>query len=547
MIQDHLKALITEALQKMHGDKIVARPSEAEVNIERPGRAAHGDFTTNIALELSGEYGIPPRQIAERILERLPKSGEIARVEIAGPGFINFFLTPSWLYETIVEIATKREEFGRSEVGKGTKIQVEYGSANPTGPIHVGNARNIVYGDALASLLEAVGYTAERENYINDMGGQMERFTLSLEARYLQALGLRGEVPEDGYQGEYLIDLGKQLALEEGMGFVDNREAIRKWGLGKVIEAQERTLERLRVVYDHWMFESSLHESGKIDAAIQRLREGGHVYEQDGAVWFRATSFGHTQDRVIVKSLEKGGTPTYLAADTAYLLDKLERGFDHLIYFWGADHHGTVENLMSVARALGVDDHVEVLLYQWVNFTGGVMGRRHGTFITLDELVDEVGVDAARYTFLTRSPEAAMVFDFDLVKSQSQENPVYYVQYAHARIRSLIRYGEEKGIELGTVEEADLSLLTHESEHELVRKLSEFPQMLEVASRLRAPYRLTAYAQDVAALFHSFYRDCRVIGDDPQLTKARLWLSEVTREVIANTLTILGVRAPERM
>lgn len=551
MIQQELIGLLEEALASLRAEKILPEDAEVVPEIERPARREHGDFSTNVALELSGRVTIPPRQLAERVLERLPDSERIARTEIAGPGFINFFLSHGWLYETLEAIAKEKEEFGRSNTGEGIGLQVEFGSANPTGPIHVGNARGIIIGDALAGLLSHSGHAVERENYINDAGGQIDRFARSLEARYYQALGRNVEMPEEGYEGEYLVELGQQLAASEGMGLVGKLAEIRVWGLERMIESQKQTLERFGVVYDQWTSETSLHDSGKIEKAIERLRRASHIYEADGAVWFRATEFGHSQDRVMVRSAEKGGLPTYLAADTAYLLDKLDRGFEHLIYVWGPDHHGTAENLLAVARALEIDHRVEILIYQSVNFLEGGkparMSKRTGDIITLDELLDEVGVDAARYTFLTRSHDAAMDFDFEQVKRQSLDNPVYYVQYVHTRCCGIHRYAGEQGINLAPIEEVELTELSHESERELIRKLSEFPEAVEVAGRLRAPYRLTNYVYSVAEQFNQFYRDCQVIGPEPNVTQARLWLVEATRQVIANTLDVLGVGAPERM
>lgn len=551
MIQKELIGLLNEAVDGLRADKIIASEVQAEPLLERPTRPVHGDFSTNIAMALSGQVGIPPRQLAERIVERIPESNRISKIEIAGPGFINFFLTHRWLHDTVREIGERRENFGTSDAGTGESVQVEFGSANPTGPITVANGRGITYGDALSSLLARVGYEVERENYINDAGTQADKFARSLEARYNQALDRTAEMPEEGYKGDYLIDLGKQLAEEEGMGLLGKLDEIKQWGLARMLQSHEQTLERFGVFYHNWMSEKSLHDSGKIENAIELLREKGTVFDSEGAVWFKATDYGHTEDRVLIRRDELGGLPTYLAADAAYLLDKLERKFDHLIYVWGPDHHGTRENLLAVARAFEVEHEVEILIHQVVNFLEGGqkarMSKRTGALITLDELMDEVGTDAARYTFLTRSLDSSMDFDFELVKAQSQENPVYYVQYAHARIRSILRHGNEQGIELIPLDQVDLEELRHDSEIKVMRRLSDFPEAIEVAAKLRSPYRLTTYAHDLAGDFHDFYRDCRVIGDDPALTQARLWLSEAIRQVLSNTLGILGVSAPERM
>lgn len=547
MVRERLRALLQKAVGQLTEEGLLPHDGTREIELTRPQRREHGDFSTNLALELAKDLKMPPRAAAEAIVARTPSNETlVSKMEVAGAGFINFHLTQSWLYESLVDIATQGVSFGRSEAGDGMRIQVEFGSANPTGPLHVGTGRNIVYGDILASLLQWAGFQVHRENYLNDAGRQVERFTRSLEARYLQALSRKADVPEDGYHGEYLIELGRELASQEGMGFIDKIEQIKTWGLERMFHSQRKTLDRLGVTYDEWFFESSLHAAGKVQAVIERLRAEGYVYEGEGAHWFRATEFGANQDAVIVRSEERSGLPTYLAADAAYLLNKIERGFDRVIYFWGADHHGYATQMMAAARALGVDNRVEIILYQLVNF-GERMGKRSGEFVELDELIDEVGVDAARFTFVSRSPDASFEFDFDLVKSQSQENPVYYVQYAHTRPCALLRYARDKGIQLKPIGEVELTELVHEAERDLMRLLAEFPEVVEVSAKLRAPYRLTYYAREVAEAFHSFYRHCRVITEDAGLTQARLWLSDATRQVLANVLAILGVSAPERM
>lgn len=550
MITEQLTRLVEEALKNLRAAGVLPEDAAGSVEFERPARTEHGEFATSIALALSGPAGVPPRELAEKIRDALPAHDVVSKVEVGGPGFLNFHLSHSWLYDVMVEVAQQGEAFGRSTDGSGIRVQVEYGSANPTGPIHVGNARNVAYGDVLANVLQAAGNGVERENYLNDTGGQMERFARSLEARYLQALGREAKLEDDDYLGEYLAEMGAELARNEGMGLIGKLDEILAWGLAKMTEEQVATLERFGVKHDTWFSEKSLHESGKVGEAIERLKALGFTYEQEGALWFKATKFGHSKDRVLIRSVGDK-LPTYLAADTAYLIDKLSRGFDRCIYFWGPDHHGTAANLQSVAQALGVDGQVEIIIYQVVNFTKGgepaPMSKRSGTLITLDELLDEVGVDAARFTFLSRSADSPIDFDFEAVKTESQENPVYYVQYAHARISSIMRYAAESGIELGDIAQAPLSELIHESEHALIRKVAEYPELLRSAAQMRTPHRLTYYARELAELFHGFYRDCRVIGDDQSLTRARLWLTLVARQVLANTLRLLGVSAPEQM
>jgi arginyl-tRNA synthetase len=554
LIQERLRGLLAEAIEELRRDGVIPNGVTAPAVLQRPARPEHGDFSTNVALVLSGELQTPPRALADRIVQALPDAGWVAKVTVAGPGFINFFLTHAWLQDTLRDIARLREQYGRwdtpdeVEDGKANKIQVEFVSANPTGPLHVGAGRNAAYGDALASLLEAAGHSVDREYYINDAGRQIDLFGRSLEARYLQSVGREAELPADGYAGQYVVDLGAELAEARGDELVGRPEDIRAWGVDRMLEGIKATLERFGVRFDTWFSEQVLHDTGKLIEALGRLQDAGLTYELDGAVWFRSTEFGDSRDRVLVRS---DGRPTYLMSDTAYLIDKVERGFDHAVYVWGADHHGAVASLEAVRRALKLPIVVEILLYQLVNlYSGGEvvrMSKRTGEIVTLDELIDEVGADAARFTFLLRSLDGALDFDLDLVKAKSQENPVYYVQYAYARICSILRTGAERGIALGPIEEAPLAELVHESEQALARMLSEYPETVQVAARLRAPHRLTTYTRELAALFHAFYRDCRVISDDPLLTQARLWLAEATRQVLANALAVLGVGAPERM
>lgn len=545
MSSAQIKALIGQGVEALKAERVLPEDVDYTIDLAHPDRVEHGDLSSNIALALARHAKMPPRQFAESLRSRLPVSDLVERIEIAGPGFINFFLTDQWLHEVVEQILESKGSFGRSTVGGGKRIQVEYGSANPTGPIHVGNSRNIIYGDALANLLAAAGYQVERENYLNDTGGQVQRFALSLEARYRQALGQEAEVPEDGYQGDYLIPLGQELARKEGMGLIGKLDELAVWGIEEISRMHRQTFARIGVHHDHWASQKAIEHRGKVDEAIKRLQKAGALYEDEGATWFRATDHGHNQDQVIIRSKERGGLPTYLAADAGYLLDKISRGYERVIYFWGADHHNTAGALKAVAKAFEVDDKVEIIIYQFVSFEGGRLSKRSGEFVSLDEMIEEVGADATRFTFLMRSPDSAMVFDFDLVKKQSNENPVYYVQYAHARICSILRYAEEQGKGLNAG--APLVPLTHQSELFLMKKLSEYPDLIEHSARLRAPYRIANYVHALASLFTAFYRDCRVMTEDELLTQARLTLAEATRQVIANSLEILGVSAPERM
>lgn len=550
MAAEILRRLIREAIEALVKDHVIEDAADLSFEIVRPERLEHGDMSTNVALVAAKRARMAPRQFAESLIKRLPASDVVLKTDIAGPGFINFFLTNNWLHDVVREIGEKAELYGRSSAGAPEKVNVEFVSANPTGPLHVGSGRNAAFGDSLSNLLQAAGHPVTREYYLNDTGNQVRRFALSLEARYQEALGRDVEFPEDGYQGEYLVEMGKQLADEEGMGLINRLDEIAAWGITKAVESHKATLDRFGIHFDVWFSEKSLHESGKVQAAIDRLREAGAIYESEGAVWFRATDHGAPRDQPLQRS-DEDATPTYLAADVAYLIDKVERGFDRAIYVWGADHHGNYETLMAAARAIGLEDKIEILLYQLVNFTEGGeqvrMGKRFGNFIALDELIDEVGADAARYTFLSRSIDNTIDFDLEAVKQESPENPVYYLQYQHARICSILRYAKEQGIERPPPAEVDLALCDHEAEGFLMRKLSEFPEMIEKSADMRAPFRLTHYALALAGLFSNFYRDCRVISEDVDLTRARLALADATRQVLANTFSILGVSTPERM
>ncbi|HVL50044.1 MAG TPA: arginine--tRNA ligase [Actinomycetota bacterium] len=548
MITDHLAGLLEAGLDKLRSEGTLPAGAQAAVELTRPARPEHGEFSSNLPLTLAKGAGMAPRALAEKLIAALPASDLVDRAEVAGPGFINFHLAAGWLGRTITQIAALRSAYGRS-AAKGERIQIEFVSANPTGPLHVGSGRNAAYGDALARLLAAAGYDVSTEYYVNDAGKQMERFSQSLHARYLQALGRDSEVPEDGYQGKYLAELGRELAAEFGGSLAEDPGRIGRIGTERMVQSHRRTLENFRVHFDSWLYESSLHATGKVQAGIERLNEAGHTFEKDGALWFRSSELGAARDQVLVRS--DGQATTYLAADVAYLIDKVSRGFDRIMYVWGADHHGQVAGLQAVAGALGLTQPVEIMLQQLVNFISGgeaaKMSKRAGTIVTIDELINEVGVDAARFTLVSRSIDATIDFDLDLVKSESQDNPVYYVQYQHARTCSILRNARQQGVVQAAAEDADFSLLTHEAESTLIRKLAEFPDLVEDSARLRAPHRLTHYAQALASLFSGFYRDCRVLSDDAELSRARLWLVEGTRQVLANALDLLGVDAPESM
>ena len=552
MIEKRLASLLTEALSAV-ATRFGLEPPFPEPALERPRQRGFGDFSTNVGMVVASKLGAKPREVATAIVEALPGASLLERAEVAGPGFINLWTTDEWLHDVVRQIAREGDRYGAGSP-TGQRVQVEFVSANPTGPLTIGHARNAAIGDALARLLSFAGHEVEREYYFNDAGGQMDRFGASVEARYLQLLGRDTDVPEDGYHGSYITDLARDILDTEGAGLADLPEEerflrLREEGAGRAMAQIRITLERFGVTFDSYLLEASLAGRGEIQDAIDRLRGGGHIYEAEGALWFRSTAFGDDKDRVVLRS---NGTHTYFAADIAYVLDKFSRGFDHLIYVWGADHHGDVVRVKGAARALGLDEErVEILLYQFVSFLRGgepvKMSKRAGTFVSLDELIDEVGTDAARFHLLLFSSDHPMNFDIEEVARQTLDNPVYYVQYGHARIASILRKAREEGIELAPIDDADLSLLSTEPELDLMRALAEAPKLVATAAEHRAPHRLTHASQELAATFHRFYTDCRVVSDDAALTQARLWLSSAAKQILANLLGLVGVSAPESM
>ncbi|MFZ5632356.1 MAG: arginine--tRNA ligase [Bacillota bacterium] len=523
--------------------------------VEVPRERDHGDFATNIAMLLARPARSAPRRIAEILAGELDlKNSPVERVEVAGPGFINFYLKPDWAYAELPQILRLDENYGRVDIGGGKKVQVEFVSANPTGLLHMGNARGAALGDSLASLLDFAGFDVTREFYINDAGNQIEHFGRSLEARYLQLLGRQAEVPEEGYHGEDIIETMKGFVQKYGDRYLDaspeeRRRDMVRYALAEKIGAIRTTLEEFGVVYDVWFSEQSLHDSGAVREAIERLRRRGHLYEQEDALWFRASDFGVEKDEVVVRS---NGVPTYFAADIAYHMNKFERGFDRVINIWGADHHGHVPRMKGAVAALGYDPGaLQIIIMQLVRLykNGEIvrMSKRTGQFVTLEELMEEIGRDAARYFFVMRSPDSHLEFDLDLAGARTNENPVYYIQYAHARICSILRQLEETHREFPDPDRADLSLLGEEPESLLIRKLADFPEEVAASAKDMAPHRMARYLHEVAGLLHSFYNAHRVISGHPGLTDARLVLVNATRIVLRNGLKLLGLSAPERM
>jgi len=530
------------------GDGAAAR---AQPTLERPPKPELGDYSTNAAMLLAPSLGAAPRDVAAQLREALAGSlgAEADRVEVAGPGFLNLFLASPWYRRAVADILSSEARFGTSE-GGGERILVEFVSANPTGPLTVASGRGATYGDSLARVLEATGHEIEREYLLNDVGGQVQRFAASIAAR------MEGrEPPEDGYAGEYVAELAREL----GAGGADPSDLDRLARLGT--EAMRTriaaTLTAFGVEFDTWFSERSVHESGAVDEAVAELLRRGHAYESEGATWLRTTSFGDDKDRVLVRA---GGEPTYFAADVAYHRDKLERGWGRLIDPLGADHHGYVARMRAGLEALGVDpDRYEAPILQLVHLVEGgeraQMSKRRGEFVTLDELVDDIGVDATRFLMLQRSHDSTVDLDLDLARRQSQDNPVYYVQYAHARIASILRKaeaeraaaGDEGAIAEASASTEALAAATEPAERALIRRLLELPGEVRTAAERRAPHRICAYASATAADFHAFYRDCRVVGAERDVEVARIGLCVAAKRTIATALDLLGVSAPERM
>jgi arginyl-tRNA synthetase len=555
-VQRDLAGLFKAALVRAVSSGALALDPDAipEPSLERPRLPEHGDWATNVALALARAAKAPPRTVAEAMVAHLELPEWVAGVEVAGPGFVNVRLDQRWFAGLVRRVQTEGTSFGTVDIGGGERVNVEFISANPTGPLHVGNARLAPAGDALANLLAATGHKVEREYYFNDAGNQIDLLGASVEAAYLALLGRPAEPPSDGYKGAYVADLARELQAEQGetLGDLDpeqRRARITEWSFRRMLAAIKQTLGRLGVEFDVWFSERTLHETGAIAETVTDLRKRGVVEDRDGAVWLRTTLFGDDKDRPLIRS---NGAPTYFGADAAYYRDKRRRGFDRLIFLWGADHHGYVPRMRAVVRAFGdPDEAAEFLISQMVRLVRGgepaKMSKRAGDIVTVDDLIDEVGKDAARYTMLRFSVDTPMEFDIEAVTRQSMDNPVFYVQYAFARSSSVIRQGDETGFKAVPVEQADLSLLDHPMEAALLRRLAAFEELVMVAATQRAPHRLTRYAEELAGAFHRFYAECRVLTDDHALSSARWWLLLATRQVLANTLALIGVDAPERM
>ncbi len=585
-MKHEIEQLLFQAIRGLQAGGVLAQDIEPKIVVDRTRQKEHGDFATNLALTLAKLAGQKPRDLAEHLIKALPQSPLIEKTEIAGPGFINFFLTKGAQLNVIDRALKEGERFGCSDVGVGKKVQVEFVSANPTGPLHVGHGRGAAYGATVANLLQAVGYQVHREYYVNDAGRQMDILAASIWLRYLDLCGEEIVFPTNGYKGDYIWDIAATLHRENGDAFrhpaatvfdnvppdegeqggdkekhidglierarnllgTDTYRTVLDLGLGVILGDIRQDLEEFRVSYDDWFYEHTLVDSGAVKQCIERLQQSGHVYEKSGALWFRSTDFGDEKDRVVVRD---NGQATYFASDIAYHMDKLERGFERVIDIWGADHHGYVPRVKAALAAIGDDpSKLDVLLVQFaVLYRGGKkaqMSTRSGEFVTLRELRKEVGNDAARFFYVMRKCEQHMDFDLDLAKSRSNENPVYYVQYAHARVCSVMKQLTEKGLAY-SAEDADHQRLTEEHEQSLITALSRYPELLENAALTHEPHQLAQYLRELANGLHTYYNAHTFLVDDSALRNARLNLISAVRQVIANGLTLLGVTAPESM
>ncbi len=585
-MKDQLQRLLETAIDRLQRQGLLPEQVRVPVRVDRARDSAHGDFASNIALMLAKAAGMPPKRLAERIVAAMPKDPSIRRVEIAGPGFINFFLDPAAQFAIVRRVLEERERFGHSDIGRGRRIHIEFVSANPTGPLHVGHGRGAAYGASVANLLAAAGFRVHREYYVNDAGRQMDILTVSIWLRYLERCGESVPFPASGYRGDYVRDIAARLYRQMGDAYrrpaesvleglppdapagdkelyidalIDRArkllgeqayETVFRTGLEAILADIREDLEAFGVRYDRWFSERDLVQSGRVEQALALLDRGGWLYRKEGATWFAASRLGDEKDRVVVR---ENGQITYFASDIAYHLDKLERGFDHLIDVWGADHHGYVPRLKAAIEALGADpERLEVRLVQFAVLYRGrekvPMSTRAGEFVTLRQLREEVGRDAARFFYVMRKPEQHMDFDLELAVSQSNDNPVYYVQYAHARVCSVFRQLAEKGWQRDVAQGMDaLTRLTEPHEQALLATLARYPETVERAALQREPHQLTHYLRELAGEFHTYYNAHTFLVEDAPLRNARLNLIDAVRQTIANGLGLLDVSAPESM
>ncbi len=551
MIRNRLREMLDDCFSRGVDEGLWSEGAAGTYTVEEPKQASHGDFSTNMAMILGGREKKNPREIAGVLAEMMEAEADlVSRVEVAGPGFVNFFIRPEVWQSVLPEVCRQDDNYGLSDTGNGRKVLVEFVSANPTGPLSIGHGRQAVLGDAIARLLSATGHQVTREYYYNDAGRQMRVLGESTRARYFEILGLDHEFPEDGYQGEYIREIAEQLVDDKGDSLRDEDYVPFKEAAEKAIFADiDSTLTRLGIKFDNYYNEHSLYEEGLIDDVVAALREKGLVYDQDEAVWFKTTEYGQEKDRVIIKST---GEPTYRLPDIAYHREKFRRGFDWMVDIFGSDHIATVPDVLAGVQALGYDpEKVTVVLHQFVTLMREgkqvKMSTRKANFITIDELIDEVGVDVVRFFFLMRKADSQLEFDLDLATQQSQENPVYYMQYGHARLASINRKAGEKGVDRGDLSEAPLELLVEPEEHNLLKAMAAWPELVESAALDLEPHRVIFFMQDLAGQFHSYYNKHRIIGENKDLSRARLWLAEGIRVILRNGLNLIGVKAPESM
>ena len=552
MIRSQLKELLDSCFNQGVSEGLWSQAGAGKFTVELPKHEGLGDYSTNMALVLAGIEKKNPREIAKELADKLSAAEEfIDSVEIAGPGFVNIFIKPDVWRQLIPKIISTGQDFGKSNVGNGRKVMVEFVSANPTGPLSIGHGRQAILGDSIARLLIATGHDVYREYYYNDAGRQMRVLGESTRARYLELLGLESSFPEDGYQGEYIIDISRSLLDEKGDSLKNHEDVtpFKEQAEKHIFKDISSTLERMGIIFDNYYNERSLYEDGHIDDVVAELRALGYVYEKDNAVWFKTTEFGHEQDRVIIKS---SGEPTYRLPDIAYHREKFKRNFDWLIDIFGSDHIATVPDVLAGVKALGYDpDKVTVVLHQFVTLTRDgkqvKMSTRKANFVTVDELLDEVGVDPVRFFFMMRKADSQLEFDLDLATKQSQENPVYYVQYGYARLCSILRQASEKGFEDLDLDSVDLALLKEPEELNLLKTLSAFPRTIENSALELAPHKVIFYLLELAGQLHSYYNKHKVMTDDKALGHARLWLIRALQVVLKNGLDIVGLGAPEKM
>lgn len=550
------KELVMKAMGELVADGTFSAEPVPAFNTEIPADSKNGDVSTNAAMVCARPFRNNPRKIAEAIVSKIDLNGSyFARCEVAGPGFINFFYSTEWYATVVATVLEQKEKYGETDLGAGKSVLVEFVSANPTGPMHIGNARGGAIGDCLASVLEKAGYEVAREFYINDAGNQIEKFKTSLEVRYLQIYKPETELPEDAYKGQDIIDHANAFNEIYGDKYVnadseERRQALCDFALPKNIQKLHDDLGKYRIQYDKWFNESTLHKDGSVQRVIEQLKASGHTYEKDGALWFKTTEFGDEKDRVLVR---ENGVPTYLVPDIAYHYNKLAvRKFDKAVDIFGADHHGYIARIKASMTALGVDaDRLDIVIMQMVNLVRNgekyKLSKRSGKAITLSTLLDEIPIDAARFFFNLREPNSHFDFDLDLAVSQTSQNPVYYVQYAHARICSVLKKMNEEGIEVKSLDKAALSVLTAPEEQEMIKHLATLPNVINEAAKAYDPAKVTKYVIDLATMYHKFYNNCRIMGEDESVMQARLSLSLAVKQVIKNILDMLKITCPESM